>query len=60
MESFDNFVVLLNTPDGIHAIYKHAITSAQLEGRVRPAGAGSESDSKAPSVVVRKRRPIRS
>ncbi|WP_430869547.1 RNA chaperone Hfq [Cupriavidus basilensis] len=60
IESFDNFVVLLNTTDGLHAIYKHAITSVQLEGPVRPPGAGSESDPKAPTVVIRTRRPIQS
>lgn len=59
IKSFDRLVVLLNTPGGMHAIYKHAITSAQLDDPGHLASKSSQSDPKAPIVVVRKRRLIR-
>ncbi|MDF3833274.1 RNA chaperone Hfq [Cupriavidus basilensis] len=57
INSFDNFVVLLNTTRGLQAIYKHAIASVQLDDL--GCLASSESDPKAPAVAVRKCRPIR-
>lgn len=60
IDSFDNFVVLLNTTRDMHAIYKHAIASVQFDDPGYLASRSAECDPKVPIVVVRKRRPIRS
>jgi host factor-I protein len=66
IESFDQFTVMLSTPEGNQAIYKSAISTVQPEsgGRSSRSGEGaakgetSDTDSALPHVVRRKRRSM--
>ncbi|WP_186248532.1 MULTISPECIES: RNA chaperone Hfq, partial [unclassified Burkholderia] len=41
IESFDQYLVMLRTPVGLQGIYKHAISTIQLDtGGSRPGGSG--------------------
>ncbi|WP_039015267.1 RNA chaperone Hfq [Cupriavidus sp. IDO] len=63
--SFDQFVVMLSAPSGAQAIYKSAISTIQLQGRVRESGSRArtaqdktpDNESATPRVVTRRRRP---
>jgi host factor-I protein len=56
IESFDQFVVMLQTPTGVQAIYKRAISTVQLDTGARPAPRPREDASGSPIVSTRKRR----
>ncbi|MDF3835698.1 RNA chaperone Hfq [Cupriavidus basilensis] len=63
--SFDQYVVMLSTPAGMQTIYKHAISTIQSDMGARDARSGIRSehtsfgsDSRGPTVVTRKRRPM--
>jgi host factor-I protein len=57
IESFDQFVVMLQTPTGVQAIYKRAISTVQLDTGARPAPRPrDDSTSGNPVVSTRKRR----
>ncbi|UIF84722.1 RNA chaperone Hfq [Cupriavidus sp. UYPR2.512] len=63
--SFDGFVVVLSALSGTQAIYKSAISTIQLQGRVREPGSrirtaqdnASDKEAATPRMVTRKRRP---
>ncbi|KDR41881.1 Fe-S cluster assembly protein HesB [Caballeronia glathei] len=64
IESFDPYLVMLRTPVGVQAVYKHAISTLQPEsgasrgGPRKPPRAKPDATGDAPVVIQRKRRAM--
>ncbi|CAB3797612.1 RNA chaperone Hfq [Pararobbsia alpina] len=58
IESFDQYLIMLSTPNGVQGIYKRAISTVQPDTGTRPPQARDRSrDESSSTVITRRRRP---